>query len=90
VARDPIDQAIATSESQSRETRVRMDPTLPSGRVAIIDLPSEMSVDDFRALVGWLVVDMPRTMAEARASEAQEAPVDITARRRVGRLIVPS
>ena len=78
---DGIDKAIADTEKVS-ERRIRMVHKLPTGRDLIVDVPADMSLDEFRATVGFVAADMPREMVKSAASSPAEPIVDRVAQLR--------
>lgn len=66
---DKVDQAIGSVQAAARERRLQVRHVMVTGRVAVLDVPMGMTLDEFRSLIGYVAADFPREMAQAAASE---------------------
>ena len=59
---DPIDQAVAAAEP-TPEPRSVVQVTLPTGRLVLLNIPRDMSIEEMLALSGYIGSKLPASLA---------------------------
>lgn len=63
---DPIDRAIAATQTPAPIAMARIPVKLGSGRPAVVEVPVDLAMDEAIGLIGWMATQLPELLETAR------------------------